>query len=95
MTATETSRRSPLQREALLFAILGLAGLLLLPAAIYLVGQAVFGDYGGGSYFDFHGRLLGRLLAGEPSVLFLLLSPYLVWQALRLSVRLLRRRPAA
>ena len=95
MPATDETRTSPLKREALLFAIFGLAGLLLLPGAVFLVGQAIFGDYGGGSYFDFHAGLLGRLLSGEPAVLFLLLSPYFVWQAVRLGFRLLRQRPAA
>lgn len=88
--STAGSRR--LRTELLLFLGLLATGLLLLPAAIYIVGKAVFSDYGGGDYFDFYANLFKALFGGELSVLFLLLSPYLVWQSLRLTVALFRKR---
>jgi hypothetical protein len=41
--------------------------------------------------------LLGKFIGGEPAVWFLLLSPYLLWQLCRLTIRAFRRtgrRPA-
>ena len=73
-------------RELALFAVLFLVGLILLPLAVYLVGQFVFGDYGGGAFGSFHGALRAELGAGNPAAWFLVLSPYVVWQLLRLTV---------
>lgn len=86
MNEADSLSRSRLKREIVLFAALLGAGLLLLPIAIYFVGRAIFGGYADGDYFDFAGNLYRGLLHGEPTILFLLLSPYLVWQALRLTV---------
>lgn len=72
-------------RELVLFAILFFVGLTFLPLSIYLVGQAVFGQYGGGGFGGFHGTLRDGLAAGRPSAWFLVLSPYIVWQLLRLT----------
>jgi len=59
-------------------------GLVILPVAIYVVGQAIFGDYGGGSYGHFYSELSSRIRAGDTAAWFLVLSPYLGLQALRL-----------
>ena len=59
-------------------------GLVLLPVAVYVVGQAIFGEYGGGSYGHFFAELSGRVRAGDAAAWFLVLSPYLGWQMLRL-----------
>lgn len=59
-------------------------GLVLLPVAVYVVGQAIFGDYGGGSYGHFFAELSGRVRGGDAAAWFLVLSPYLGWQMLRL-----------
>jgi len=59
-------------------------GLVILPVAIYVVGQAIFGDYGGGSYGHFYSELSSRIRAGDSAAWFLVLSPYLGWQTLRL-----------
>jgi hypothetical protein len=92
----KTSVRRFLTREtALLLGFLFL-GLVLLPVAIYLVGQAIFGDYGGGNYGHFFSDLSSRIRAGDASAWFLVLSPYLGWQTLRLIAlgwRLAGRRP--
>lgn len=91
MQAPESGGKRRLQREAILFGALFGGGLLLLPLAIYSVGKSVFGSYGGGDFFDFFVALHGRLWSGEPAVLFLMLSPYLLWQLLRLTLYAVRR----
>ena len=80
----QTSVRKAITREAGLFLGLLLVGLVLLPVAVYVVGQAIFGDYGGGSYGHFFSELSGRIRAADPAAWFLVLSPYLGWQTLRL-----------
>jgi hypothetical protein len=67
------------------------AGLVLLPIAVYLTGQSVFGEYGGAGFADFYGRLSSEIRSGRPVVWFLVLSPYLVFLSLRLTIRALRR----
>ena len=67
----------------MIFVGLLLAGLLLLPLAIFLVGDVVFGDYEGDGYGQFFESLIGRLAGGERFAWFLVLSPYLVVQLLR------------
>jgi len=73
--------------EVAWFAVLAFVGLTILPLAIYVVGRAVFGDYGDGGLLDFYRMLLREFLSGEPVVWFLLLSPYLLWQLARLTLR--------
>jgi hypothetical protein len=84
-------------REAAWFAGLLFIGMVILPILIYLVGRAVFGEYGAGGLGDFYARLLGAFLNGEPAVSFLLLSPYLLWQLGRATIHGFRRtgRPRA
>ena len=55
----------------------------MLPIAVYVVGQAIFGEYGGLSYGQFFSDLSGRIRSGEGAAWFLVLSPYLGWQTLR------------
>jgi len=73
-----------LKKEGALFAILLFAGLVLLPIAIWLVGKTVFGPYGGSGYSDFFGVLSGKIRSGDAVAWFLVLSPYFVWQCVRL-----------
>lgn len=68
-----------------------LIGLFFLPLAIYFVGDAVFGDYAAAGFSGFYGNLHGELRAGQPAVIFLLLSPYVVWLLLRLTIWGFRR----
>ena len=72
-----------LKRELLLFLALLLAGVLLLPAAVYFVGQAVFGNFADGGFGAFYRGLFERLRNGEHMAWFLLLAPYLGVQTLR------------
>ena len=81
-----------LRREFFTLVLLLFVGVLLLPTAVYLVGQQVFGDYGGHGFGGFFRHLHGEARAGNPVVLFLLLSPYLLWQAFRLTIFAFRRR---
>ena len=90
MSAHPANPRSSLGREFILFLWLFAVGLLILPLAIYLVGRFVFGEYGGTGFTDFYASLHGGLWSGEVAVWFLILSPYLVWQSLRLTVRAFR-----
>ena len=85
MSAKNSSTTKTIQRELLLLLILLPTGLLLLPAAIYLVGSAIFGAFGGDGFGGFLGMLMAELRSGEPAVWFLVLSPYIVWQLLRLT----------
>jgi hypothetical protein len=77
-------------REALLFLGLLLTGFLVLPGLVYLVGNAIFGDYGGSGLSAFYREIQDKLWAGETAAWFLVLSPYLVWQLLRLTFHAFR-----
>ena len=59
-------------------------GLIAMPVAVFVVGQNIFGEYGGHGYSQFYGDLSGRIRSGDAVSWFLVLSPYLGWQILRL-----------
>ena len=71
-------------REAAWFSILLFIGLVIAPIAIYLVGRVVFGEFAGAGYTDFFGRLSGRVRSGNLAAWFLVLSPWLGVQLIRL-----------
>ncbi|MBT8092648.1 MAG: hypothetical protein KJN77_06395 [Gammaproteobacteria bacterium] len=73
------------RKEALLFVALLFIGIVLLPVAVYLVGQAIFGAYAGAGYGDFFGTISAKLRGLDGVAWFLVLSPYLLWQCLRLT----------
>lgn len=73
-----------ISKEAGLFVGFLFLGLIVMPLAIYFVGQNIFGDYGGHGYSQFFGELSGRIRSGDGVAWFLVLSPYLGWQTLRL-----------
>lgn len=91
MAAIDTTVKTIAVKETVLFLCLVFFGLALLPLAMYLVGQAFFGDYGDGGISGFYGQLQREFRDGEPAVWFLLLSPYLLWQLVRLTVWSFRR----
>jgi len=68
----------------LLFSGLLFLGMVLMPIAIYAIGETLFGDYGGHGYGDFFGTLSGKLRQGDKVAWFLVFSPYLIWQLIRL-----------
>lgn len=80
-----------LRRETLTLLLFLFAGVLLLPIAIYIVGGEIFGAYSGSGFGDFYRDIHGDLRDGQSVVIFLLLSPYLVWQLLRASIDVFRR----
>ena len=73
-------------KESALFLSLLFFGLLILPFAVYLVGKSVFGEYGGTGFSAFYGMLHSAIRDGEPAVLFLVFSPYVIWQLSRLTI---------
>lgn len=81
---SQGSLKKTLFRETALLVILVFAGLVLLPVAIYWIGPLVLGEYGGYGFADFFGSLGARIRSGEPAAWFLVLSPYLAVQTLRL-----------
>jgi len=90
MTKPANSWKLTATRESVLFLWLLAAGLFLLPIAVYVVGRALFGEYGGTGFSAFYGMLHSELRSGALSVWFLILSPYLIWQLLRLTIRAFR-----
>jgi len=76
--------RSVLRKEAALLVGFVFIGLVVLPIAIYAVGLNIFGTYGGAGYGGFYSDLSGRIRSGDLVAWFLVLSPYLGWQTLRL-----------
>lgn len=72
------------RKEAGLLVVFLFLGLIVMPVAIYVVGQSLFGEYGGRGYGQFFGELSGRVRSGDGAAWFLVLSPYLGWQTLRL-----------
>lgn len=96
VTERRSTVRSTFTTETALLLGFLFVGLVLLPVAIYLVGKAIFGEYGGGSFGHFYSELSSRVRGGDFAAWFLVLSPYLGWQALRLigvAWRLAGRRP--
>lgn len=96
-TGVGPSLKDRVLKESAVIGALILGGLLVLPILIYLVGEAVFGEYGGAGFSDFYVRLHQDLRRGDVAALFLILSPCLLWLLVRLSLWLFRRlgnRPA-
>ena len=78
------------RRESILLIACLLFGITVLPAAIFAVGRSIFGDYGGGYIGDFFGSMFSDILSFDPVVWFLVLSPYVVIQGTRATVRTFR-----
>ena len=86
-----SSIKNTARSELFLFITLLFVGVIVVPLGIYIVGGLVFGAYAGQGFWDFFGTLQGDIRGGETVVLFLILSPYLVWQIVRGGVVLFRR----
>lgn len=85
MSDNTPSLTAILRKEAALFAGLLFLGLVLLPVVIWFVGKAVFGAYGGAGYAEFYGTLSGKIRSGNLVAWFLVLSPWLALQVVRLT----------
>ena len=88
--------RPAVKRELVLaVSMLGL-GVLLLPGAVYVVGQTVVGEYpADGGVLALAANIWVEAVRGSPLALVLILSPYGVVQLLRLSRRMWRRQRSA
>lgn len=91
MSASSETLKKAATRESLLFLCLLFVGLFILPLSIYLVGKSVFGSYAGAGFSGFYGAIHSAIRDGESAVLFLVLSPYIVWQLARLTIWGFRR----
>lgn len=86
LTLTQNALKQIAYKEMALFLGLLFLGFVLMPIAIYWVGQNVFGRYAGHGYGDFFGTLSGKIRTGDRVAWFFVLSPYLAWQILRLTL---------
>ena len=77
-------------KELALLTALLFFGLVVMPFIIYTIGESIFGAYGGLGYADFFGTLTSKIRSGDIVAWFLVLSPYLGWQCLRLMTFALR-----
>ena len=84
MSENQSTLSTLLKKEVALFTGLLFVGLVLLPVCIWFVGNAIFGAYDGAGYWEFFGTLSSKIRSGNPVAWFLVLSPWLVWQCLRL-----------
>lgn len=67
-------------------------GMLVLPIAVYWVGQLVIGPYeNDGGVVGLIGAIWDDLGRGSPAAWILVLSPYVVIQLFRVSFKLMRR----
>lgn len=83
------------RRELILFGALLLAGLVLVPPAIYQTGQLLLGEYSteGHGLLHLYGQIYGDLAAGRAIAWLLVLGPWLGVTLVRLFWQPLRRRP--
>jgi len=91
MSKDTASLRRTGSRELALFLVLFLVGVAVLPLSVYLVGHAMFGEYGGTGFSAFFADLHTGLRNGDLAIWFLALSPYVGWQTLRLTYHAFRR----
>jgi hypothetical protein len=83
-TSKPNSIRQRATKEVALLTGLLFIGLVIIPIIVYQVGQSIFGTYGGAGFGDFFGTLSGKIRGADTVAWFLILSPYLGWQCLRL-----------
>jgi hypothetical protein len=76
------------KRELTIAAALLAGGLFIIPVAVYLVGQRLFGEYVDGGVLTLAETIWGDFLTLRPAAWVLVLSPYLVVQLLRAIRRL-------
>jgi len=72
-------------KETALFVGLLFIGFVIVPMVIYWIGPQLLGEFGGAGYADFFGDLSAKIRTGDLVAWFFVLSPWLVWQILRLT----------
>jgi hypothetical protein len=87
----DSTLKSRLVSELALLSVLVFIGLAVVPLAVYLVGEAVFGEYGGGGFAAFYSDLHAQFREGNMAVWLLLLSPYVLCQLVRATAWGVRR----
>lgn len=85
-TTKPSGLRQLATKEIALLAGFLFVGVVIMPILIFYVGQSVFGSYGGVGYVDFFGTLSAKVRSGDLVAWFLIFSPYLGWQSLRLTI---------
>ena len=84
--------RASTKRELTLAGALLGVGFFVLPGTVYLVGQAVVGEYpADGGILALTFNIWADMVRGSPLALVLIFSPYGVVQLLRLALHLWRR----
>lgn len=91
MSPKPSALRQKVRKEVGLLAGLVFFGFVLMPFGAFLIGQAVFGSYGGQGYTEFFGTISEKVRTGDRVAWFLIFAPYLVWQSLRLTAAAWRR----
>ena len=76
------------KRELTIAAALLAGGLFVIPVAVYVVGQRLFGEYVDGGVLTLAEKIWGDFLTLRPAAWVLVLGPYLVVQLLRAIRRL-------
>jgi hypothetical protein len=76
------------KRELTIAAALLAGGLFVIPVAVYLVGQRLFGEYVDGGVLTLAEKIWGDFLTLRPAAWVLVLGPYLAVQLLRAIRRL-------
>lgn len=79
------------RKEVALLTVLLFFGLVIMPVGIFVIGEALFGSYGGHGYGEFFSVISEKIRTGDRVAWFLVLAPYLLWQSLRLMVKAWRR----
>ena len=85
MSTSNPTIRKMVSKELALLLSLVLFGLVLLPICVFFVGKQVFGDYGPSGLSGFFNSLGSKIRDGNLAAWFLILSPYLVWQTIRVA----------
>lgn len=91
MGTIESIRSISIRKEAILLLILFVAGIVLMPAGIYFVGQMIFGNYAGDGFGGFFGAIGKKLISADGVAWLLVASPYLILQCLRITAYAWRR----
>lgn len=83
MAFLDPALKNRLTRETALLVGLLFVGFVLLPIAVWIIGDALFGEYGGGGFSAFFGTISAKVREFDRVAWFLILSPYLGVSILR------------